>query len=158
MADCVVALITADLIAALHQKNIEISGVQKENYAEAQRSVYDSQGKEVYTDVAGPWPEKMDSDGREEHDALYYVVECHISGINDAPPADPITLQTKNTGADIVKLIMADTTRGGNALLTKPDGLPYYCFAGSVDAPEYIIRIDVIVEVFTDIFDPYFQK
>jgi len=157
MADCVIALITADLISALHNKTIEIDGASVTNYAEGQRTVLNTQGKNVYTEVAGPWPEEITLDGCEQHIGLHYVVECHINNINDST-GDPIIIRCKNVGADLAKLIMTDITRGGNALFTKIDGQPYYYFMSDNTSTEFIYRVDVIVQVFIDINDPYFQK
>lgn len=154
MANCKISLVTTDLITALNG-NIEIDSVDVVNFAEGQRSIYDSQGRDVYTEVCGPWPETLEINAREKHDALHYVVECHINNLNDKYPNDPITEQTKNTGADLVKLIIADLTRGGNALITRVEGEPYYYFTGTPDAPDFVIRIDVSIEIFINIDDPY---
>jgi len=155
MADCKVAKITENLINALDGQSITINEIATLMIAEGQRSVYDSRGEVVYTEVCGPWPETLASDSVEKHVSLHYVIECHINGLNDAAPADPVTVQTKNTGADLSKIITTDNTRGGNALITRIFGEPYYYFSGSPQSPEYIVRIDVEVEVFLNINDTY---
>lgn len=155
MADCVVAKITDNLIAALTGKTIEVNDASVTTFAEGQRITKDTQGHNAYIEVAGPWPEEMETTGLEKHSALHYVVEMTLSGINDTPPANPITHQTRNAGADLVALIMADLTRGGNALLTEIIGLPYYYISGTENNPEFIIRVDVSVQVFTFIDTSY---
>jgi hypothetical protein len=149
MSDCQNALITSNLVAALHEKTVEINGVNVETFAEQQRMECDSQGHEVYIEVCGPWPDTLESAGIEEHVALHYVVEAHITGISDKPPADPITEQTKNTGYALRILIMADNQRGGNALITRVDGDPYYFITGTIESPDFVIRLDVVVEKFS---------
>jgi|WetSurMetagenome_2_1015567.scaffolds.fasta_scaffold149333_2 hypothetical protein len=145
-----IGLITSNLIASLHNKNIEIDGINVPNYAEGQRLKYNSQGKSIYTEVAGPWPENLNDDGQEKHVSLHYVIECHINGINDDTGA-AITERCSNVGADLVALIMADNTRGGNALITRIDGFPYYYMLSNGETSEFVYRIDVQVERFLDI-------
>ena len=153
--DCVIARITQNLIDALDKRSITIGTEELETCAEGQRSVYDSQGADVYTEVCGPWPETLEINGIEKHISLHYVVECHINGISDIAPNDPITIQTKNAGADLSKMIIADLIRGGAALITRIEGEPYYYFTGSAAAPQFVIRIDVNVETFLNIQDPF---
>jgi hypothetical protein len=151
-----VSLISDDLVNSLDGKQMQI-GIEAEKriiLAERQRLIYDSQGIDFYIEVCGPWPEEMGGNtGIEKLNGLHFVIEAHITKINDAPPADPATVQIENVGADLAALIMADITRGGNALQTEIDGLPYYVIVGGPEAPEIIIRLDIIVKVFSLITD-----
>jgi hypothetical protein len=147
-----VSNIADNLVSALNGKQIQIGDEAERRtiLAERQRSIYDSQGRDFYIEVCGPWPEGMGGNtGIEKLNGLHFVIEAHITKINDVPPADPATEQIEDVGPDLAALIMADITRGGNALQTEIDGLPYYVIVGGPEAPEIIIRLDVIVKVFS---------
>jgi hypothetical protein len=144
--------ITQNIISALNSKNIEINGTVYAISCEQQRSVFNSQGEDVYIEVCGPWPETLESDSNEKLISLHYAIDCHINCLNDEPPESPITEQTKDVGDDLKTLLMASPTRGDNALVTRIEGEPYYYFSGSIEQPDFIVHIDCTVEVFTNIF------
>jgi hypothetical protein len=145
------SLIADNLVSVLNGGSIQIGTevTPRTILSERQRLIFNSQGSAFYVEVCGPWPETMETSGDEKHVGLHFIIEAHLSGINDRPPALPITVQAENAGGDLAALIMADITRGGNALLTRIDGLPYYAIIGDFSAPEFIIRLDIIVEVFS---------
>jgi hypothetical protein len=146
-----VASISDNLVSVLNGKTVQVGSEPEVRIisAERQRLVFDSQGRNFYIEVCGPWPETLNSTGSEDHVGLHYVIEAHVYKINDTPPAIPATKQAENVGDDLWKLIKADTTRDGNALLTRIDGLPYYAIVGDSASPEFVIRLDIIVEVFS---------
>jgi hypothetical protein len=150
-----IADISNSIVTAVNGKNVQI-GAESEMriiLAERQRIVFDSQGSDFYIEVCGPWPETIDTSSSEKHIGLHYVLEAHIYKINDTPPSLPATEQTENVGDTLAALITADGTRGGKALLTRIDGIPYYAIMGDSSAPEFIMRLDVIVEYFSLITD-----
>jgi hypothetical protein len=158
MSDCISAKITDDLVSALNGKILTTTAGNRTIVAETQRTVFDSRGYDTYVEVGGPWPESLDSDANEKNIVLHYVVECYISGLNDIYPNDPITAQTKNAGADLSNLVLSDITRGGNALLTEVDAIPYYYFKEINDSVVFVIRMDVSVNLFVQTDDLYFNK
>jgi hypothetical protein len=157
MADCIIAKITDNLVAALHGKSITYASASHTTTCKQQRMVFDNEGSTDFIELCGPWPETLDHAGnRTEHIKLYYVAELHISGLNDAPPNSPITQQTKNVGADLVALIIGtDNNRGGYALITEVEGQPGYYFTGDPSAPEFVIYVNISVEAFINADDPY---
>ncbi|MDD5363401.1 MAG: hypothetical protein PHN88_14840 [Ignavibacteria bacterium] len=144
------ALIADNLVSVLNGKSIQIGSesITRTAFAERQRLIFNSQGYDLYIEVCGPWPETLNETGSESHVALRYVVEAHIYKMNDTPPAIPATKQAEDVGETLWGFIKADITRGGNALLTRIDGLPYYAIVGDSTTPEFIIRLDLIVEGF----------
>ena len=157
MADCIIALITNNLVSALNGKPLVYGGVTHTTVCKQQRRIYDNEGADCYIDLCGPWPETLEHAGnRTEHVKLNYVAELHISGINDAPPNEPITKQTNNVGSDLVALIIGtDNSRGGYALTTTVEGQPGYYFTGDPDAPEFVVYANISVEVFINADNPY---
>lgn len=156
MADCVIAKITENLVSAFNGKTITWGGASHVLFSEEQRLEYNPNGNDDYLEVCGPWPEKMDESGnRTEHVKLNYIAEYHISNVNDKPPSDPIVKQTKNVGAELVKLALADLSRGSNAHITRIDGQPGYYIQDNGNGSEFVIYVNISVEAFINADDPY---
>jgi hypothetical protein len=157
MADCIIAKITDNLIAAMTGKSLTYAGAAHTTLCRRSRLVYDNEGSDCFIELCGPWPELLEHAGADcEHEKLNYVAYLHPKGISDVFPADPITVQTKNIGADVVKLVVGtDNSRGGYALKTQVEGQPGYFFEADKDAPEFVIYIVFSVDAFINANDPY---
>jgi hypothetical protein len=152
----VIAKISYNLRDALDQQQFSYNGTDEHiTTAEFQRTIIDINNRYPFIEVCGPWPETTWRGNDSVHAKLWYRIEFRENSINDtAPGALPIIETMINTGADLVKMIMKDMYRGGNAILTRCE-MPGYYFTGDMKQPEFVIYTDVCVEAFINQNDPY---
>ena len=158
MGDSVIFKITKNLRDSLHRQPITYNGITYETTAECQRLITNIGNRYPYIEVCGPWPQTEWRGNNSVSAKLWYRIEMYENTISDSFSGDiesiPITEMMGNVGADLVMLIMADITRGGNAIITRCE-MPGYYFTGDPAAPEFVIYTDVCVETFINQSNPY---
>ena len=162
MSDCKVALISANLKTVLNGQAITYNGVEHTITAERQRRRLRVAGRYPYIEICGPWVEVQTGSQQnvynKNHNKLYYQIELREDTINDdyeeGADVTPITELTDNIAADLIKLIMADRTRGGNATNTNVINYGYY-FDADTEALEYVVYLTIEVTAFINATNPY---
>jgi hypothetical protein len=158
MSDSVVAKITDNLVAALHGKSLQYNGDVHTITCETQRSTFETAGRNPYVSIFGPWVEVTTRGNRSNDCTLHYSIEYRDNRIDDSYNADSDTATlldvTKNIAPDIIKLIMVDLTRGGNAMITRWNG-----HGPRFEGANNNLVIDILIEVqaFIGADDPYIQ-
>jgi hypothetical protein len=104
MADCIHALVTANIKTALQN----ISGIQE---VSEMRSFLDRDSKEFI--MLQECPIEYSDDFQHTGDVKFQYNIVYFGGSTDEKPASPFTYQNRNIVADIVSAIMTDRTRGG---------------------------------------------
>ena len=153
-ADCVISKITKNLVDTFNGKIITYNSRQNLIAAEQQRSLYDPSGRNPFVEICGPWPQTTSRGNLSNECDLQYHVEFHENSINDRPPNPPITETTRNIAAELIKIVMSDIRRGGNAIMTTWEDPGFY-FAGSSESPELVIYLDITVKTFVNTNNPY---
>jgi hypothetical protein len=162
MSDCKTALISANLKTVLHNQTINYNGADQTTTAERQRTRLMVAGRYPYIEICGPWVEvQMGSQQNvynKNYNKLFYQIEFRDGTINDDYDSEtevtPITELTDNIAAELIKLIMADRTRGGNATNTNVINYGYY-FDADTEALEYVVYLTIEVTAFINATNPY---
>lgn len=128
MADCIRALITANIKAALQTITIANHYHTNIGTVEEKRSEFNSVAEvDTFTLLELLPPVNEEDYQHTEDETLKYMI-YYFNGKNDEKGKDPIQYEDRNVAADIQKSLMVDRTRGGYALNTRKisDGHNYY--------------------------------
>jgi hypothetical protein len=152
MADSKIALITQNLVSALHGKKLARDSVRTVTCEEQRLQLY--RISYPYLAIVGPAVQVTQRSAGHAHCTLNYSLYLMDNTLNDEKQhnKDPIAKQMQNDAADICKMVMTDITRGGYAVQTKWNA---YDPMINPEGPEFILMIDIEVECFVNDYDPY---
>jgi len=157
MADCIQAKITSDLKTAVetvttangYNTNIEV--------VETLRSDFDMDVNSFA--LLYEHPVDYEEDFYHTNQVVYRYSVIYFGAVDDKKPADPYTYTGRNVCADIIKAVMVDKTRNGNAQNTEvTQSGPGFWQVGSDDAMEFswpVHTVNLSVFAMTDATDPY---
>lgn len=156
MADCITALITQNIVTSISA----VTTVNEYNtnvaYCEQERIVERKNDRYPIVEVAGP---AMDINSENHTQGSEYDLEYSLfyqELINDDSLSDePATRQADNVIADLIKGLMADVTRGGYAITTKPISGFYAIDETNDGLPIFMVVLTITVKTIIDSFDPY---
>lgn len=161
-SDSIYDQIAQNIASALNGKTFTVGNTSYTSKCERQRLIYNPGDSDCYIELCGPWGLTLNHAGsRQDHINLGFIAEMHLNGLDDSPPNDPITEQAKNIGAEMIKNVMLDYTRGKDAnnnplaLITRIEDAPGYYITGNPDAPEFVVFIHIVVETFVNADNPY---
>lgn len=159
MADCIDALITANIKAAI--ETITIANLYNTNYGavDEKRSEFSLDG------ISGPFtlleklPRDLDSDYQHTDDSTLQYMIYYFNGRDDTENgSQPIQYRDRNVAADFQKALNADRTRGGYAQFSYmvSSGHDMYFQQGfGVSIPKFCTWMLYEVQRLVDATNPY---
>lgn len=155
MADSIAELVAENIRTTLNGESITYNGSAHTITAERQRVHLNINGQYPYIEIGGPWAQ-VEERGNRSFDTTYrFSIELYENTINDeAQASTPISRITGNIHADLITLLMADITRGEQALDTNYYGYGYY-MTGDPDNPMFVVYADLYVQTFVNKDNPY---
>ncbi|MFA5217227.1 hypothetical protein [Sulfuricurvum sp.] len=128
MADCIDALITANIKSVLQTVSVANGYNTNLGTVEEKRSEFNScAAADTFTLLVKLPPEYDEDYQHTEIGSLEFLI-LYFNGKDDSKGNDPIQYTDRNVGADIQRALMVDRTRGGYALNTKVTGLGHNMF------------------------------
>lgn len=158
-ADCIISMTTADMVSALqnittaNDYNTNIITVEQERIAERIND------RLPMIEVCGPVVSIRRDDaaaqtGGDYYEAMYLLVYKEL--VNDENlSTEPATQRMDNVGADIIKALMDDHTRGGRAINTEVTDVYYNMDTMKNEIPIFCVNVEVTIKTIIDSFDPY---
>jgi len=154
MADCIQALITADLLTALRTVTV-LNGYNTDcGTVEEMRTIFSFPDSDPFTLVQLLPKDVSDDFQHTEDDFVRYEV-FHFSGENDDRGSDPIQFASRNVAADFQKAIMTDRTRGGYAQNTEIETAGNGVFSDSSGNLIPCTYLQIKVQVLINADNPY---
>ena len=118
MVESVFAGVYDNIVDTLNGAVIVYDNDDKVLTCEAQRLYADFRDDFPYVEVQFVGSEVVQASAYSYTEVATFMVLCHVGDINDEYPNDPIGAVLRNVNAHIIKHIMTDQTRGGNAMTT----------------------------------------
>lgn len=137
--------IADNLKSVLNGKSITYNGTSHTITAERQRFVL-RRSVYPYVEIGGPWANVETRDCRCMDASISFSVVLYEHSINDET-GTPISEVMQDVPSELIKLIAADTTRGGNAIKTDIESWGYAIIDGD-QGPEFIVWVDVVVQAY----------
>ncbi len=156
MADCIDALITANIKTAIESITPGNGYNTDTGIVEEKRSILKvNAGEDTFTLIELLSPDIDDDFQHTEDGTLRYMI-YHFNGEDDET-GNPIQYQNRNYFADVQKALMVDRTRGGYAQNTniKSWGHDFYYQQGTIDVPLICSWVLVEVQRLIDADNPY---
>lgn len=156
MADCITALITQNIVAAITSVTTENGYDTNIEYCSQERISDRRDDRYPRVEIAGP---ALDIDQGTHTQGDQYDLEYtlfYYNPINDDSFDDePAPMQTQNVVADLIKGLMVDHTRGGYAIMTRPAEAFYTIEYTNDGGPVFVVALTVNVTAIIDSFNPY---
>ena len=152
MADCIRALITANIKTAIEGVKTPAYNTDVNAVEETRENLdIDTEGFVLLQEDS---TESLEDYQHTKDEVLPYTV-VFFGQKNDEKPKDPFAHQNRNVVADITKAIMADRTRGGYALNTHvtDDGHAVFVDGQGNQRPGTYLLVNVDTHIDAD--DPY---
>jgi hypothetical protein len=118
MADCIDALITANIKSVLGTVSVANGYNTNLGTVEEKRSVFNSCALVNECTLLEKLPPSIDEYFQHTEDGTLKFIIYYFNGEDDGPGNNPIQYTDRNVCADIQKAMMVDRTRGGYALNT----------------------------------------
>ncbi len=157
MADSKISLITQNLVSStaaittVNGYNTNVLFCEQERVSERMNDRYPMV---IVCGPAGSINPQDESTSALIHELEYTLV--YFEKINDDNLAEePATQKTDNVVADLIKGVMADHTRGGNAIITRPTDYYYTIDFTSDGMPVFTIVLTIKVQTLLQWNDPY---
>lgn len=154
MADCIEALITANLKAACATVTVANGYNTACGTVEEMRSLFKLPDAMPFT-MLQKLPSNTDEDYQHTEDEKIRYALYYFNGANDERPNNPIQYADRNVAADFQKAIMVDRTRGANAQNTEVES----AWQGSfMDAEGNVLPctfLNIAVQALLNADDPY---
>lgn len=154
----IVAEITTDLESSFHGQTINYNGEDKITTAERERFQNVINGRYPFVLISGPVVEVDSRAHQVSNCLLHFLITFMDDTINDeyssVSSVDPITKVTQNIEADLIKLAMADRTRGGYAVNTEWSGSGHY-FDNIDGKSVFNVFVQFEIKAFINTIDPY---
>jgi hypothetical protein len=124
--------------------------------AEMERQIERNNGRLPMIEVCGPAVNitATKHSGGDMYELEYALV--YKANLNDDDlTGSPVTVQTENVAADIIKAIMADHTRGSHAIITRPTDYFHTLDTTGPGMNMFTVVVTFIVETLVDYKNPY---
>lgn len=155
MADCIEALITADLKTALETVTTGGGYNTECGTVDEMRTRFKMPSDTNYT-LIQKVPKDLDGDYQHTEDSTYRYNVFFFTPFDDSDlSTDPMQYVFRNVIADFQKAIMADRTRGGSAQNTIVESSGIGTFITELGEAMPCVFMTIAVQSLTDADDPY---
>lgn len=155
----IVAEITKNLQDTLHLKDVEYVGETHTIYCDRERIQPQSLDRWPKVTISSPICEVQGRANKRCNCDISYLVTFSDERISDEPKEGEsiasIDEITENILADLIKLIMADRSRGGYATNTTWDGFGSYFAQNEHGIPSYYLYIKLTITALINDTNPY---
>jgi hypothetical protein len=151
--NCVVANITDNLVDTFNGMVLRYDNADHVASADYRRSRDEfEEYPQIVPQFIEATPLKESSGGT--HYKLRYLVSCYVADEPDREGYDPISKTLRNVGGLMIKEVMKDISRGGNAIKTDVGEFGEYFHDFDIHI-EYVVWVELFVHVFMDTNDPF---
>ena len=158
VVESVLANVADNIVSTLNGATIVYNGLDNVLTCEAQRLYADFRDSFPYAEVQFVGSEMVQASAYSYTEMATFMILCHVGDINDEHPNEPIGEALRNVNAHIIKHLMTNQTRGGNAMTTDIEAYGQETFDYSSNASrviDHVCWVQIQVRFMVAISDPF---